>query len=85
MDKAYEGNACRKKARKCKMKPEVPPKKNRRYKRRDDKELYKHRNVVERYFCQIKEFRRICTRYDKLDETDNAFIALANIAIYLRN
>ncbi|MDR3182535.1 MAG: hypothetical protein LBT89_06385 [Planctomycetaceae bacterium] len=32
MDKAYEGNACRKKARKCKMKPVVPPKQNRRYK-----------------------------------------------------
>jgi transposase len=85
MDKAYEGNACRKKVRKCKMKPVVPPKKNRRYKWRYDKELYKHRNIVERYFRQIKEFRRICTRYDKLDETYNAFIVLANTAIYLRN
>jgi transposase len=85
MDKAYEGNACRKKARECKMKPVVPPKKNRRYKWKYDKELYKHRNIVERNFRKIKEFRRVFTRYDKLDETYNAFIALANIAVYLRN
>jgi transposase len=39
---------------------------------------------VERYFRNIKEFRRVFTRYDKLDETYNAFITLANIAIYMR-
>ncbi|MDR0520250.1 MAG: transposase, partial [Planctomycetaceae bacterium] len=49
------------------------------------KKLYKRRNVVERNFRKIKEFRRVFTRYDKLDETYNAFIALANIAIYLKN
>jgi transposase len=85
MDKAYEGNACRKKVRKCKMKPVVPPKKNRRYKWKYDKELYKHRNIIERHFRKIKEFRRVFTRYDKLDETYNAFIALANINIFLKN
>jgi hypothetical protein len=33
---------------------------------------------------ETKEFRRVFTRYDKLDETYNAFIAIA-IAIYLKN
>jgi transposase len=84
MDKAYEGNACRAKARKCEMRPVVPPKSNRRKPWKYDKKLYGRRNIVERYFRNIKEFRRIYTRYDKLDETYNAFIALANIAIYLK-
>jgi len=50
-----------------------------------DKDLYKGRNVVERNFRRIKQFRRVFTRYDKLDETYNAFIALANSTIFLRN
>jgi transposase len=85
MDKAYEGDACRAKAEKCGMLPVVPPKSNRTQPWEYDKELYKGRNVVERYFRNIKEFRRVCTRYDKLDETYNAFIALANIAKFMKN
>jgi transposase len=79
MDRAYEGNECRKSARRYKMKPIVPPKSNRKYRWHYDKELYKHRNIVERNFRRIKEFRRVFTRYDKLDETYNAFISFANI------
>ena len=85
MDKAYEGNACRKKAKKLKMRPVVPPKSNRKKPWRYNKKLYEGRNVVERYFRVIKEFRRVFTRYDKLDETYNAFIEFANISIYLKN
>jgi transposase len=85
MDKAYEGDACRKKAKKCKMRPVVPPKSNRKKPWRYSKKLYKGRNVVERNFRNIKEFRRVFTRYDKLDETYNAFIAIANIIIFMRN
>ena len=84
MDKAYEGDACRKKAKKCGMRPVVPPKNNRKKPWTYDEELYKGRNVVERNFRNIKEFRRVCTRYDKLDETYNAFIAFANIVIYMK-
>ena len=85
MDKAYEGDACRAKAVECGMVPVVPPKSHRTQPWAYDKELYKGRNVVERNFRNIKEFRRVFTRYDKLDETDNAFIAFANIVIFMRN
>ena len=85
MDKAYEGNTCRAKAKKCGMRPVVPPKSNRKKPWKYDKELYKERNIVERNFRKIKEFRRIFTRYDKLDETYNAFITIANVIIFLRN
>ncbi|MDR0520646.1 MAG: hypothetical protein LBH00_02205, partial [Planctomycetaceae bacterium] len=47
MDKAYEGDACRKKVRKCKMRPVVLPKSNRKKPWRYSKKLYKRRNVVD--------------------------------------
>ena len=85
MDKAYEGDACRAKAEECGMRPVVPPKSNRKVPWEYDKELYKGRNVVERYFRKIKQFRRVFTRYDKLDETYNAFIESANISNIYEN
>lgn len=44
-----------------------------------DPEAYKHRNLVERAFCRIKDFRRVAIRYDKLACTYTAAIALAAI------
>ena len=85
MDKAYEGDACRAKAKKCGMRPVVPPKSNRLKPWRYDKKLYEGRNVIERNFRNIKEFRRVYTRYDKLDETYKAFVAFASIGIFMRN
>ena len=85
MDKAYEGHACRAKAQECGMCPVVPPKRNRKAPWDYNKELYKGRNVVERHFRNIKQFRRVFTRYDKLDITYNAFIVFVNIILFLRN
>jgi len=85
MDKAYEGDACRAKAKICGMCPVVPPKSNRKDPWQYDEVLYKGRNVVERNFRNIKQFRRVFTRYDKLDETYNAFITIANITVFMRN
>ena len=85
MDKAYEGDKCRAKAKSCGMEPVVPPKSNRKEPWEYDKELYKDRNIVERNFRNIKEYRRVFTRYDKLDITYNAFISFASINRFLRN
>jgi transposase len=85
MDKAYEGDACRAKAKECGMEPVVPPKSNRLVPWEYDKELYKGRNVVERNFRNIKEFRRVFARYDKLDITYNAVVSFANIVVFMRN
>ena len=68
MDKAYAGDETRDTARRNGHDPVVPPKSNRKEPWEHDKELYKRRNVVERLFRRIQEFRRIFTRYDKLDE-----------------
>jgi transposase len=85
MDKAYEGEACRAKAEECGMIPVVPPKSNRKKPWKYDKKLYEGRNVVERNFRNIKQFRRVYTRYDKLDETYNAFISFAYACIHMKN
>ena len=85
MDKAYVGDECRATAKKCGMRPVVPPKSNRIKPWRYSKKLYKQRYIVECNFRNIKQFRRVFTRYDKLDETYNAFIAIANIAVGMKN
>ena len=59
--------------------PVVPPKSNRKDPWDYDKELYKQRNQVERLFRRIKRFRRIFTRYDKLDVIFLAFVYFALI------
>lgn len=49
-----------------------------------DPQLYKKRNVVERFFNKLKHFRAIATRYDKRDDNFTASIMLAVIRIKLR-
>lgn len=61
------------------------PNKSRRLKPNPfDPELYKDRNLVERFFNKIKYFRRIATRYDKRADTFFAMVKLASIRIWLR-
>jgi transposase len=67
MDKAYEGDDTRQKAMEQGFVPVVPPKSNRKTPWEYDRELYKRRNEIERYFLRLKRFRRVFTRYDKLD------------------
>ncbi len=62
----------------------VPPQQNRRQKWDYDKELYKRRNIIERFFRRLQSFRRIVTRYDKLDTMFLGFIQLALIPIWLK-
>lgn len=67
MDRAYEGENVREAAMGKGFVPVVPPKKNRKNPWNYDEERYKQRNKIERYFLRLKRFRRIFTRYDKLD------------------
>ena len=86
MDRAYEDNETRELAVKQGFVPVVPPKRNRKNPWEYDKELYKRRNEVERYFLRTKRFRRVFTRYDKLDVLYLGNLTLAMIfdAILMR-
>ena len=59
----------------------IPPKRNRKTQRSYDVHLYRERNAIERFFCKLKQFRRVTTRYDKLLATFMGFVKLAAIAI----
>lgn len=45
--------------------PVIPPKANRKAKRLHDEDLYEARHLIENFFCRLKQFRTIATRYDK--------------------
>ena len=79
MDRAYEGDNMRAAAIELGYNPVVPPKKNRIDPWEYDKELYRRRNEVECFFRRIKRFRRVFTRYDKLDIVFAGFILFAMI------
>jgi transposase len=49
-----------------------------------DADLYKERNIIERFFNKLKQFRRVATRYDKLLANFMGFVKLAAIAIWLK-
>ena len=45
--------------------PVIPPRSSRKNPREYDKELYKERNLIERAFNRLKQWRRVATRYDR--------------------
>jgi putative transposase len=49
-----------------------------------DKERYRHRNVIERFFRSLRNFRRVATRYDKLPENFLGFVHIAALLIHLK-
>ena len=62
----------------------IPPKANRSTPIACDFEMYKWRHLIENFFCKLKEFRRIATRYEKTDQSYRAMVNLAASAIALR-
>ncbi|MCM2481864.1 IS5 family transposase [Burkholderia glumae] len=82
-DKAYDTDALIAHLHTIDAQAVIPSRANRREQRPLDKHLYRSRNLVERFFARIKQFRRIATRYDKLSERFSAFIALAAAFIWL--
>ena len=75
-DKAYDAVALREQIAAMPARAVIPPRVNRRESIRSSRAVYRHRNLVERFFCRIKQFRRIATRYDKLAERFVSFISL---------
>lgn len=78
-DKGYDSDAIRDCIEACGQEPVIPYRKNRKVKKSIHGLRYQTRNIVERVFGRIKEFRRVATRYDKLDSTFLSFIACAFI------
>lgn len=61
----------------------IPPLSNRKNPRAVDWAQYKNRNLIERFFARLKQFRRAATRYDKLAARFLSLIHLAAAYIWL--
>jgi transposase len=61
----------------------IPPRRNRIEQRAYDRHVYKDRNLVERFFSRLKQFRRIATRYEKLARNFTSMLNLTCAYIWL--
>jgi transposase len=84
MDKAYADKETRYIAQILRYIPVTPPPSNYSYSWVYDKNLYKRRNEIERLFRLIQGFRRVFTRYDKLDIMYTGFIHLALLFVAIQ-
>jgi transposase len=65
-DKGYDSNAVRELVASRGAKAVIPSTASRRQPIPYDRDAYRARNLVERLWCRLKDWRRIATRYDKL-------------------
>ena len=84
MDRAYQDNQTRQLALALGLIPVVPPSAARLDPWEYDREMYKRRNEIERLFRRWKGFRRIFSRFEKLDVIFLGFILFALIVEVLR-
>ena len=85
MDRAYAGDETRQVASALGFTPVVPPPKSRVAPWAYDREVYKRRNEVERLFRRLKGYRRVFTRYDKLDVLYRGFVLFVIVFEALRS
>jgi transposase len=84
-DKAYDSNAIRDQAQEQDVWANIPPKSNRKGSFVFSTFVYRYRNLVERYFNKLKQFRGIATRYDKNPDNFLAAIKLVSARIWIRS
>ena len=82
-DKAFDADALIGALIEAKITPVIPPKSTRKSPRPCDFALYKERNLIERFFNKLKNFRAIATRYDKLARNFLSATQLAAATILL--
>ena len=80
-DRGYDARAILEQVAAAGGRAHIPTCRDRKVQRSVDRELYRHRNLVERFFNKIKHFRRIATRYDK--RARNFGAVLIRAIIYL--
>ena len=84
MDQAYEDNTTLQLALDFGFIPVIPPRHNRLEPWQYDRAMYRRRNEIERRFRRLKGFRRIFSRFDKLDLMFLGFLHFALIVEALR-
>lgn len=83
-DKGYDADAFVEALKARAITVVIPPKENRTVKRDCDFALYCERNLVERFFNIIKQFRAIATRYEKTARNFLAGLHLVCALVWLK-
>lgn len=83
-DAAYDSNAFRQAITEAGAVAVIPNNPSRALKHHLDKELYKERHLVECCIANLKQFRRVATRYEKTARNYLAFVTLAATILWLR-
>ena len=84
-DRAYDSDARREKMQKRGVFANIRPMPNRTRVQVFSSYLYKQRNLVERFFCRLKQFRAVATRYDRRSDNFPTSVQLASLRIWLRH
>lgn len=84
-DRAYDARSLRDWLAERGCEAVIPPNPTRKHPHTYDRDAYKARNLVERMFCRLKDFRRIATRYDKRADTFLAAVLIAAIVLWWIN
>ncbi len=83
-DKAYGSKAIRQKIQDEGALPVIPAKSNEQNPAEHDKNLYAMRNLVERFFCRMKDMRRLTHRYERTARNFRAMLLLFAIRLWAR-
>jgi transposase len=81
-DKGYDSDRFREALCDLDIEPCIPGRSNRKQPIDYDKDLYKSRNLIERMFGRLKDWRRIATRYDRCAHTFMSAICIAAAVIF---
>jgi putative transposase len=81
-DKGYDANSLRDRLTASETEAVIPSTRSRKTPIPHDAEAYRDRNLIERAFCRLKDWRRIATRYDKLAINFASAVAIAAVIIW---
>ena len=81
-DRGYDSNAIRAAVQAQKAEVVIPPTRSRKTPLHYNRATYRARNLVERLWCRLKDWRRIATRYDKLANNYLSGVLLAATITY---
>ena len=83
-DKGYDSKSLVRAIRARGAEAVIPSRSNRKEQRAYDTERYKDRNLAERYWSKVKQYRRVATRYEKTARNFLAFVHVASIMVLLK-
>ncbi|WP_078056106.1 transposase, partial [Pacificimonas flava] len=82
-DRGYDADAICEEITAAGVEAVIPAKANRRTPAPHDRAKYRWRNLIERLFNTLKNWRRVATRYDKTRESYLGFVALASVKLWI--